>query len=188
MISNFNKPDLKAPRYRNKTLGILNKETFKEFKDKRPLYSHIDDSKLKNIIKLYNRALWEGVIEHRDGVELPDSLGYIFIGTCPPAKTVNIDYSKSNEYGKVLRNKNWETDGNIGKIFYTNWSTKYRFKNRELWSFTACRDFKRSVAKEYPNNWTKYVKMQSKMKVSHLYDPNSKNTNKALKDYDEFEI
>ena len=188
MISNFNKPDLKAPRYRNKTLGILNKETFKEFKDKRPLYSHIDDSKLKNIIKLYNRALWEGVIEHRDGVELPDSLGYIFIGTCPPAKTVNIDYSKSNEYGKVLRNKNWETDGNIGKIFYTNWSTKYRFKNRELWSFTACRDFKRSVAKEYPKNWTKYVKMQSKMKVSHLYDPNSKNTNKALKDYDEFEI
>jgi len=188
MISNFKKPDLKAPRYRNKTLGILNKETFKEFKDKRPLYSHIDNSKLKNIIKLYNRALWEGVIEHRDGVELPDSLGYIFIGTCPPAKTVNIDYSKSNEYGKVLRNKNWETDGNIGKIFYTNWSTKYRFKNRELWSFTACRDFKRSVAKEYPKNWSKYVKMQSKMKVSHLYDPNSKNTNKALKDYDEFEI
>jgi hypothetical protein len=52
MISNFKKPDLKAPRYRRKTLGLLNKETFKEFKDKRPLYAHIDNEKLKNIIKL----------------------------------------------------------------------------------------------------------------------------------------
>ena len=187
MISNFKKPDLKAPRYRRKTLGLLNKETFKEFKEKKPLYAHMDDSKLKDIIKLYNRALWEGVIEHRDGVELPDSLGYLFIGTCPPAKTMNIDYSKSSEYGKVLRNKNWDTDGNIGKIFYTNWSTKYRFRNRELWSFVACRDFKRSVAKEYPKSWTKYIKMQNKIKISHLYDPNPNSTREALKDYDEFE-
>lgn len=111
----------------------------------------------------------------------------MFIGTCPPAKNVNIDYSKSNEYGKVLRNKNWDTDGNIGKIFYTNWSTKYRFKNRELWSFVASREFKRSVAREYPKNWTKYIKMQSKIKISHLYDPNPNSTRKALKDYDEFE-
>ena len=86
---------------------------------------------------------------NRDGVELPDSLGYLFIGTCPPAKGVNTDYSLSKEYGKVLQNKNWETDGNIGKIFYTNYSTKYRFKNRELWQFTAVRNFKRSVAKKY---------------------------------------
>ena len=125
MISNFRKPDVKAPRYRKKTLSLLNKQTIKEFKDKRPLYAQIDDNKLKTIIKLYNRALWEGVIEHRDGVELPDSLGYIFLGTCPPAKTININFSKSNEYGKVLRNKNWDTDGNIGKIFYTNWICNY---------------------------------------------------------------
>ncbi len=45
MISNFKKPDLTAPRYRRKTLGLLNKETFKEFKDKRPLYSNINNSK-----------------------------------------------------------------------------------------------------------------------------------------------
>jgi len=187
MINNFKKPDLNAPRYRKKTLGLLNKETFKEFKERKPVYANIDNSKLKEIIKLYNKALWEGVIKHRDGVTLPDSLGYIFIGTCPPAKTVNIDYSTSNEYGKVLRNKNWETDGNICKIFYTNWSTKYRFKNRDLWSFTANREFKRTVAQEYPKNWTKYLKMQNKIKVSQLYDPDINSTNKAFKSYDEFE-
>ena len=62
---------------------------------------------------------------------------------------------------KLYKNRNWETDGNIGKIFYTNWSAKYKFKNREFWKFEAVRDFKRSIAKEYPENWTKYIKMKN---------------------------
>ena len=153
MINNFKKPNLNAPRYRDKRLGLLNYETIKEFKDKKPLYSKIDNSKLKQIIKTYNIKLWKAVIENRDGVELPDSLGFLF----------------------------------IGKIFYTNWSTKYRFKNRELWHFVACRDFKRAVAKEYPKKWTQYVIMKNKYRVAHLYDPNIEETNKQLKYYNEFE-
>ena len=31
MINNFKKPDLKAPRYREKRLGLLNEQTIKEF-------------------------------------------------------------------------------------------------------------------------------------------------------------
>ena len=173
MINNFKKPNLKAPRYREKRLGLLNGETIKEFKEKKPLYSDIDNKKLKSIIKLYNIELWKAVVKNRDGVELPDSLGYLFIGTCPSSKSVNTNYALSNQYGKVLQNKNWETDGNLGKIFYTNWSTKYRFKNRDLWRFVACRDFKRTVAKEYPANWTKYVVMKNKYRVAHLYDHNA---------------
>ena len=176
MINNFKKPNLNAPRYREKRLGLLNEETIKEFKDKKPMYSDIDNVKLKKIIKLYNVKIWNTVIENRDGVELPDSLGFLFIGTCKPSKTVNTNYALSKEYGKVLQNKNWETDGNLGKIFYTNWSTKYR-----------CRDFKRSVAKQYPTNWTKYVVMKNKYKVAHLYDANFEETSKALKYYNEFE-
>jgi ABC-type sugar transport system ATPase subunit len=187
MINNFRKPDLKAPRYREKRLGILNEETIKEFKEKKPLYSSIDNDKLKKIIKLYNINLWEAVIKNRDGVELPDSLGYLFIGTCPSSKTVNTNYALSKQYGKVLQNKNWETDGNLGKIFYTNWSTKYRFKNRELWRFVACREFKRAVAKTYPESWTKYVVMKNKYRVAHLYDMNTEETKKELEFYNEFE-
>ena len=55
MINNFKKPDLKAPRYREKRLGLLNEDTIKEFKEKKPLYSKIDNVKLKKIIKLYKR-------------------------------------------------------------------------------------------------------------------------------------
>ena len=93
MISNFKAPDLNAPRYREKVLGLLNSNLIKEFKEKYPVYENIDDTKLKKIIKLYNTKLWEEVINNREGVELPDSLGYLFIGTCPAAKSVNTNYS-----------------------------------------------------------------------------------------------
>ena len=169
MISNFKTPNLNAPRYREKVLSLLNLELIKEFKDKYPAYVNIDNSKLKNIIKLYNTKLWEEVINSREGVELPDSLGYLFIGTCPAAKSVNTNYSLSRQYGKVLENRNLATDGKIAKIFYTNLPTKYRFKNRELWQFKAVRQFKRAVAKTYPEQWPKYIVMESKKRVAHMY-------------------
>ena len=44
MINNFKKPNLSASRYREKKMGLLNEETIKEFKEKKPLYSNIDNS------------------------------------------------------------------------------------------------------------------------------------------------
>lgn len=174
MLNNFKSPDLNAPRYRAKRMGLLNNKTFTAFKEKHPAYINIENDKLRSIIRLFNKRLWEGVIEYRDGVELPKSLGYLFIGTCPPSKSTNINFALSAQYNKVLQNRNWETDGHIGKIFYTNWTTKYKFRNRELWRFQAVRDFKRTVAKEYPKNWTKYVFMQNKYRVAHLYSKKNK--------------
>lgn len=194
MINNFKAPNLNAPRYREKKFSLLNKKFLAEFKEKYPIYANIDDKKLKKVITLYNEKLWNGVIDNRDGVELPDSLGYLFIGTCPPSKGVNIDYSLSKQYGKSLQNKNWETDGNVAKIFYTNYSTKYRFKNRELWKFTPVREFKRTVAKTYPDQWTKYIVMQKKLRVADLYkkefaiDKAREDMATALSKYNEFEI
>ena len=169
MISNYKAPDLNAPRYREKVFGLLNADLFKEFKEKYPAYENINNNKLKKVITLYNEKLWKEVINNRNGVELPDSLGYLFIGTCPAAKSVNTNYALSKQYGKVLENRNLNTDGKIAKIFYTNLKTKYRFKNRELWQFTAVRQFKRSVAKTYPKQWSKYIVMESKKRVADIY-------------------
>ena len=169
MISNFKAPDLNAPRYREKVFGLLNADLFKEFKEKYPAYENINNNKLKKVITLYNEKLWKEVINNRNGVELPDSLGYLFIGTCPAAKSVNTNYALSKQYGKVLENRNLNTDGKIAKIFYTNLKTKYRFKNRELWQFTAVRQFKRSVAKTYPEQWSRYIVMESKKRVADIY-------------------
>jgi hypothetical protein len=188
MINNFKEPNLNAPRYRPKIITLLNKKTYNEFKEMYPMFANIEDSVLKEIIKIFNKKIWQGVIEHRDGVELPNSLGYLFIGTCKPAKTVNTNYALSKKYGKVIQNHNWETDGNLGKIFYTNYTSKYRFKNRDLWRFQAHRDFKRTVAKTYPEQWTKYIFMNKKKKVSHLYKNVDENFEEELKNYNEFEF
>ena len=99
-----------------------------------------------------------------------------------------MDYSLSKKYGKVLQNQNWETDGNLAKIFYTNYSTKYKFRNREMWRFEACRDFKRTVAKTYPENWTMYINMTDKSKVSQLYYRQDEKCKEAFKKYNEFEF
>ena len=169
MLNNFKKPDLKKSRYREKVYGLLNFKTLNYFKEKYPIYADIDNDKLKKIVKCFNGKIWDSVIKNRNGVELPDSLGYLFIGTCPSPKNVNTDYSVSKKYGKVIQNKNWETNGNIAKIFYTNYSTKYRFRNRELWQFKAIRQFKRAVAKIYPKEWRKYIVMGNKKRVADMY-------------------
>ena len=53
MINNFKKPNLNAPRYRKKRLGLLNAELIKNFKNEYPHYENIDNNKLKEIIKIY---------------------------------------------------------------------------------------------------------------------------------------
>ena len=129
MISNYKGPDLNRPRYKEKVLNLLNAETLKRFKNKNPMYSSIDNIKLKKVITAFNGKIWDTVINNRNGVELPESLGYLFIGSCPAAKKVNVNYALSKKYGKLIQNKNWDTDGHVGKIFYTNYSPKYKFKD-----------------------------------------------------------
>tara|TARA_Y100001938_G_scaffold149545_1_gene236724 strand:- start:12 stop:533 length:522 start_codon:yes stop_codon:yes gene_type:complete len=169
MISNFKTPDLNKPRYREKVLSLLNNKMLDKFKEKNPMYSSVNNTKLKKVINCFNGKIWDRVINNRNGVELPDSLGYLFIGSCPPTKKVNMDYALSKKYGKVIQNKNWETDGNVGKIFYTNYSPKYKFKTRELWQFNAVRQFKRTVAKIYPDQWRKYITVKNKFRVADMY-------------------
>jgi len=188
MINNFKKPDLKKPRFRTKVFTLLNKIVFDEFKELNPAFSNVDNNVLRNIIIMFNKSIWSNVIKNRDGVELPKHLGYLFIGTCNPPKALNVDYSLSKKYGKVLQNENWETDGHLGKIFYTNYNTKYRFKNRDLWKFEAHRDFKRTVAKEYPKNWTKYLQIENKSNLSYLYLKETEEHLEEIKTYNEFEF
>lgn len=193
-MKEFKKPDVKAPRFRPEVYNVLNKEFFDLFRKKYPRYKNMDNDSLKKIVKTFNRYIFQTVIDTRDGIELPESLGWVFIGTCQQSKKNNIDFSKSVKYGVTVSNKNWETDGKLAKIFFTNLAPKHRVKNREFWSFRACRDFKRSVAKTYPENWNMYVRLDPLSKLETIYrkvqykDYIKKETEKALKTYNEFDI
>ena len=110
--------------------------------------------------------MWNHVIESRDGIELPESLGNIYIGTCPAPKRKNIDMKKSIELGYAVEHRNWETDGNLGKVIYSNYGNKYSFRNPEAWRFKTGRLFKRTVSAKYPENWTIYKKIEKHMVIS----------------------
>lgn len=189
----YKKPDLNAPRYRSKKLNLTNVNSYNKFIEEHPHLEKISIQKFKEIINTFNKKIWETVIDHRDGVELPEQLGYLFIGTCPRKKS-NVDFHKSAEYGVKLQNQNWESDQYLAKIFYTNYESKYKFKNHELWGFTGVRDFKRTVGKTYPKEWKKYVMVDNMVKVSRIFRKESyiqhkeKEVKNLLEEYDEFNL
>jgi len=190
----FNKPNVKASRYRPEVVTILNKEFFENFKKTHPKYKDLDVKLLRKIIKRFNQIVYQTVIDTRDGVQFPEQLGWLFIGTCQRSKKENIDYAKSKKYGVRVTNNNWETDGKLAKIFFTNYAPKHKMKNREFWGFTACREFKRTVAKTYPENWNMYVQVVSKAKIDKVYNNIvyknylNKVEQRNLKTYNEFEL
>jgi hypothetical protein len=190
----FKKPDLTAPRFRPVVYNVLSKEFFDNFKKKYPKYKDLENKDLKNIIKVFNNQMYNTVIDVRDGIQLPEQIGWLFIGTCQSPKKENIDFAKSNKYGVAVSNKNWETDGKLAKIFFTSHALKHKMKNREFWSFVACRDFKRSVAKTYPENWNMYVVVDPTEKLKLTYKKHVFNhilkekQKKDLEHYNEFNL
>jgi hypothetical protein len=159
-----------------------------------PKYRHLSCDQIKNIIVTMNTTIYQTVIEKRDGVELPEQLGYLFIGTCPRKVSDNPDMVKSQQYGRLIQNQNWESDQYVAKIFYTNFETKYRFAFHEMWGFQGIRDFKRTVAKTYPTAWKKYVVVDNLQKVSKLFrvhrhkEFQKKDTLDQLQYYNEFDF
>ncbi len=193
-MKEFKSPDLTAPRYRPQVHTIMNKEFFESFKKKHPKYKDLDNVELRKIVKYFNNTLYQTVIDTRDGVQLPEQIGWLFIGTCQSPKKQNIDFVKSKKYGVAVTNKNWETDGKLAKIFFTSYALKHKMKNREFWSFVACREFKRAVAKAYPENWNMYLVVEPTRKIklnstrNYLASSAKKQETEGLKHYNEFEL
>lgn len=168
-MSTFNKPDLSAPRFRAKTKNLLNKDLYKAFIEKHPEYKGLDPNQFKLIISTYNGLMQEAVLNHRDGVKLPESLGYILITKCDRPKGDNTDYAASAQYGQKVNHANWDSDNYLAKICYTNYSLKYRFSDRELWGFTPAKQFKSAVSGSFPELYQKYIHLTENIKLSRLF-------------------
>lgn len=190
----FRKPDLNAPRYRAKSLDLLNKDFYDSFRKEHPKYEHLSNKDIKNIVKEINGKISEIVIEERDGVELPEQLGYIFIGSCPFPKKENTNYNISKKLNKVIQHRNWESDQYLAKIFYTNSGTKYRFQFSNLWGFSPVRQFSRTVSKEYPENYTKYLVVDNHKSINTIFRKQNYKINMDILDkeklitYNEFDL
>jgi hypothetical protein len=169
MLREIKRPNLKAPRFRPCSFSLLSKEFYHKVRKEHKELAQLSDAAIKAVIQTCGQVIQEKVVELRDGVELPEQLGFLFIGSTPATKNGNIDYKKSIELGLEVRHKNWETDELTGKIFYTNYGAKYRFKQREAWRFLPVRQFKRYVASKYPANYRNYVKIDNRVRVSWMF-------------------
>ena len=163
------KPDLKAPRFRKPVTKTVTAATLNAFKEKHKGYDDVDYITFKSVIATHCEKIWRTVINTRDGIELPEGLGYVFIGACPARKKQVVDYKKSFECGYKVSTMNWDTDGTIGKIFFSNYNSKYKIKDREIWAFNPVRQFKREFAKVYPEKWKMYLSIDKTKPVSQLY-------------------
>ena len=188
------KPNLNAPRFRKLAEGTLNQTFIKLLKEKVPATNALSNDEIKKIVSTFNENMWRTAIEKRDGVELPEQIGHLFIGTCPKTKGKNINFKASIEYKQIVQHRNFESDEYIAKIFFTTFGSKYRFKNHELWAFNSTRNFSREVARTYPDNWKKYLQVDPRVKISNIYKTNTYKLDKKeegeilLKDYNEFDI
>lgn len=165
----FKKPDLSAPRFRPKSKTLLNKKLYKAFIKKYPQYNYLDLNTFKEIVSTYNGLLREAALINRDGVKLPESLGYIIIVKCNKPKGQNTDFIASAKYGKKVNHANWDSDNYLAKICYTNYDLKYRFSDRELWGFKASKLFRTTVAKNFPKLYTKYIHLTENVKLHSLF-------------------
>jgi hypothetical protein len=164
----FKAPDLNASRFRKKMHNLIDRDFEKRFISKYPQYSKMSGMEMRKIIYAFNNLLKDTVIDYRDGVELPEALGNMFIGSCINTKKVNIDFTKSIKYGVRVTNNNWATDGRLAKIMFTSCLSKYKYVNRQYWGFTACRLFKRKVSKVYPENWNMYISVDPVKKIKEV--------------------
>jgi hypothetical protein len=193
-MKEIRKPNLNGPRFRERRISVLTHKTLKKFKSKYPEHNSLDLATFKDIVMTFNKLIVESIIANRNGVELPDGLGYIFMGTCPAPKKKNIDYGKSLNYGIETTHKNWDSDNKLLKIFYTNNSTKYPFKNKNVWSFKANKEFRQKASLEYKENWGRYIEVPPSKKISSMFNKHRKkeyveNLKPIIPEgYDEFKI
>lgn len=164
----FGKIDLNAPKFRPRSKSVLSKALFEEFIKEHPEHSGIDYETFKNVVVTFNGKMREEVINSRDGIMLPESLGYIILVKCDKLEN-SIDFVNTAKYGKKVSFLNWDSDGYAAKIAYTNYPMKYRFANRQLWAFDPVKQFRSDVAKSFTSNYTKYLYLSRKDSLSTVF-------------------
>ena len=169
-MSKFKAPDLSAPRFRANATNVLNRKLFNTFLKKYSKYKDkMDLSEFKDIVRTFNNNMLVYSVENRDGIELPESLGYLVIAKCDKAKGPNPDHKASIKYKQIVNHRNWDSDNYLAKICYSNYSLKYRFSDRELWGFKPGKQYRQTVSKSFPEMYQNYIHLTKRTRLSKLY-------------------
>ena len=189
-------PDKKAPRFKQTHLDLIDHEFIKEFLAEHPQYADKPEIQgllpFKNLIKSFNHRLWKHVIDNRDGIDLPERLGVIFIGGKTSVYTP-VDYGESIKHQTEVLMHNFESNGIIGKIFYSRHSRNHGMTVKTMWVYKPCRAFTIGVKDAFKNGLSRrYRRVENKKQLMYLFEERVRNRNKQegygmLENYNEFE-
>jgi hypothetical protein len=157
--------DRTKPRFRPERYELINNDFIKEINTKIPKTKGMSVKDLSSIVKGFNDYIRTYVCENREGVELPQGIGYLFLGVCKNSANT-IDMPASTKYKQQISFKNWNSDGRLGKIFYSNSSVKYKILDNNLWIFKPAREFKKDSSKAFSENWKLFIEIDPKIKLS----------------------
>lgn len=189
----FNSPNIKGPRFRKEHKEVLNMGLYNEFLKTHPQHQDVTYDQFSKVIKNSARKMWRIAIDERDGIELPMG-GSVFIGNTKILVKNNYDIQASIKANAPIKHRNYETDGYVAKIYYSPRLAKIAGRDRSIWSFKGQRNFKRTLSKEYAQNWKQYRMVESLYAVVDTYNK-AKNrhyfvasTEQAVKNYNEFDL
>lgn len=162
------KLDPKAPRYRSESTTIATakffQKFFKEHPEWKPFRKQFTDAKLKEMIRFVNVDLRQKAIDNRDGVYLPQQMGWIYLGTIKEPKR-RINAKLSNELGYNVNYTNNHTDGKMLKIVHSSGHRSFKYENKDLFRFYAADDFKEHASKEFSKKYMIYFPMENKREI-----------------------
>jgi len=187
-------PDLSAARFRAKRTNLIDKELLEKFKLKYPQYKNLDLATFRKVFHHHCGEIRETVISTRDGVELPEGIGCLFIGAIRYKGPRLVNWAKCKQMGQRVYEKNFTSDGMLAKIYYSNYGTKYSMRDKQLWRFTPCRNFKRDTSKVFSERWTMFMESPNYSKLTKDYNRTiarqimAKRAERQIKDYNDFDI
>lgn len=149
-------------------------------------------STITNIVRTFNENMIIACVENRSGVEFPERLGILIIGSYKAGENL-VDHATSAKLLKRVRHRNLHSGGYAACINY-NVYDNCNYTHRDLWDFNACFNFRQKVSQAFRKNWAFYTRLEKFWEIAHMRkksfikDFMIKKETELLKDYNEFYI
>lgn len=165
-----------SPYYRGKSVGgssiyreRRNNTFYTDLREKHKELANYSDKQIRDYIIGFNELIRDTLVEHRDGIVLPEHIGNLFIATYKPSKDRRpLDRVTTKKLGKRTYYHNRHSEGYTGWAHYTYNLEKYNFTNCKLWKFQPGYNLKSQMFEQFINGWKKYIVMPN-IKYIHSF-------------------
>jgi hypothetical protein len=93
---------------------------------------HLEEEQYMNIVRTFNKLLFEHLVKTGEEVQLLSKLGKHVVAKYRP-KNKKIDFNATKKYGRTIYHRNYHTDGYAVKFMWR--ADRKFFTNKSFWAF-----------------------------------------------------